>query len=111
MITVWMLTVGGCGWFAPDLDFLDVDAPEVEAPTERAHALARTREMTVQLPPSSRPEGAVAPAEFGLIGEFERHKTVDNVDLYRIDLPVPSHLLPNSTSGSHLIGSAQPAGF
>ncbi len=111
MITVGMLTLVGCGLFAPDLDFLDAEAPAGAPPPVRDLALARTSDATFQLPATSRPDAAAAPEVFELVGEFEKHKTVDDLDVYRIPLPVPVHLLPNATGGSHLIGSAEPAGF
>lgn len=99
----------GCG--APDLDFLDAPPPAPISKRQAALALSRTGPFEFQLPPMNRPNDEAAPDEFPFVGEFSRFKKTDEVTLYRIDLPVAVHLLPQPSGGTHLIGGAEPEGF
>ncbi len=104
----------GCGQSSIDRPAAETPArPEVRPPSGLALDLAPIG-ATLELPPSSRPEGAPAPEAIPLVGRFSREpdgKGKNRGDVWKIRLPVGADLLPTTTRGTHTFGSAPPPGF
>lgn len=105
-----------CFSSGPELDFLDTTRPATRpAPTApTAVSLAHADARSLQLPPSNRPDGALAPESFVVSGSFRyapvRGETAYS-QVYRAAMPVHRSLLPHRAGGTHSLGAQAPPGL
>jgi len=111
VLTLFLLVIAGCG--GPSV--LDLPADEATRPvllTHTAVPLARATDgLRISLPPTSRPGGLPAPADFGAVAPFKKHESRDKADVYATPLPIHSNLLPTKMEGTHTFGSKPPPGL
>jgi arylsulfatase len=107
-----LLALAACTGTKPSIS--DNPPPPVRpvAYTPTAIPFARRRDgATIEVPPSSRPNGEAAPDRFHPAGTFSFDKRVRGNEVYKIPLPVHSDLFPMRERGTHIFGNDAPPGL